>query len=256
VPILRPDAVAGAFYEPRSRDIDVHAAHQLFLRGFRARGGTVVTDAEVGGIERAGNAWQIATRAGEFHAAILVDAAGAWADEAVLAGARRVGLVPKRRTAFNVDPPPGIAVAAWPLVNDVGEELYFKPDAGRLLVSPGDATPSPPVDAQPEEEDLAIGVERLERMTTLTIGRLPHKWAGLRSFVADGSPVVGWDGEVPGFFWLAAQGGYGIKTAPALARTAVGLIAGNGLPADLRDLGLAERDLAPSRCRTNTEGRA
>jgi D-arginine dehydrogenase len=251
VPILRRDYVAGAFFEPRCRDIDVHATHQVFLKGLRARGGTIVTDAEITALDRTRRTWRLETRAGRFAAPIIVDAAGAWADEiAALAGARPVGLVPKRRTAFNVDPPAGLAVADWPLVNDVGEEFYFKPDAGRILVSPADATRSLPVDAQPEEVDVAFGVERLERVTTLKIGRLSHKWAGLRSFVADGSPVVGWDDEVEGFFWLAAQGGYGIKTAPALARSTASLIVGSALPPDLRELGLDERDLAPGRCRT------
>lgn len=253
VPVLRRDYVAGAFFEPRSRDIDVHATHQVFLKGLRARGGTIVTDAEVTALERREGVWQIETRAGRFAAPIIVDAAGAWADEvASLAGARSIGLVPKRRTAFNVDPPPGIRVVDWPLVNDVGEEFYFKPDAGRLLVSPADATPSPPVDAQPEEEDVAIGVVWLEEVTTIKVGRVAHKWAGLRSFVADGSPVIGWDDAVDGFFWLAAQGGYGIKTAPALARATASLIADEGLPIDLRELGLAERDLAPARCHVET----
>jgi D-arginine dehydrogenase len=253
VPILRREAVAGAVFEPRSRDIDVHATHQVFLKGLRARGGAVVTDAEVIALERRQGLWRIETRAGRFAAPIVVNAAGAWAEVvAALVGARPVGLVAKRRTAFNVDPPPGVSVGHWPLVNDVGEEFYFKPDAGRLLVSPADATPSPPVDAQPEEEDLAIGVARLEAATTLQVGRLPHKWAGLRCFVADGAPVVGWDDEVDGFYWLAGQGGYGIKTAPALARASASLIAGHGLPVDLLELGLAEQDLRPARCRTAT----
>jgi D-arginine dehydrogenase len=253
VPILRRDYVAGAFFEPRSRDIDVHATHQVFLKGLRARGGTIVTDADVTALERREGLWRIETRAGRFAAPIIVNAAGAWAEVvASLARARPIGLVPKRRTAFNVDPPPGIGVIDWPLVNDVGEEFYFKPDAGRLLVSPADATPSPPVDAQPEEVDVAIGVARLEEVTTLKVGRVTHKWAGLRSFVADGSPVVGWDGAVDGFFWLAAQGGYGIKTAPALSRATASLIAGDGMPSDLRQLGLEEHDLAPARCRVET----
>jgi D-arginine dehydrogenase len=145
-----------------------------------------------------------------------------------------------------------MAVADWPLINDVGGEFYFKPDAGRLPVSPADATPSPPVDARPEEEDLAIGVARLEAVTTLEVRRLTHKWAGLRSFVADGSPVAGFDEELEGFFWLAGQGGYGIKTAPALARATASLIDGKGLPADLAERGLREQDLAPARCRTAT----
>ncbi len=136
VPILRRDYVAGAFFEPRSRDIDVHATHQVFLKGLRARRGTIVTDAEVMALERTRRTWRIETRAGRFAAPIIVDAAGAWADEiAALAGARPVGLAAKRRTAFKLDLPAGLAVAEWPLVNDVGEEFYVKPDAGRILVA-------------------------------------------------------------------------------------------------------------------------
>jgi D-arginine dehydrogenase len=251
VPILRRDYVAGAFLEPRSLDIDVHAVHQAFLRGLRERGGTLLTDAEVLALERRGGLWRIETRAGSLEAAILVDAAGAWADElAALAGARPIGLTPKRRTAILVDAPSGLPVGSWPLVDDVGEAFYFKPDAGRLLVSPSDATASPPTDAQPEELDVAIGLERIERATTLEVKRVSHKWAGLRSFVSDGSPVAGWDGEIEGFYWLAAQGGYGIKTAPALARLSAALIAQEALPRDLTEAGVGEAALAPARCRT------
>lgn len=250
VPILRSDYVAGAFLEPRSLDIDVHAVHQAFLKGLRERGGRLLTDAEVMALERRRGLWRIETRAGSLEAATLIDAAGAWADElAALAGARPIGLVPKRRTAFLVDAPAGISVASWPLVDDVGEAFYFKPDAGRLLVSPSDATASPPTDAQPEELDVAIGLERIGRATKLEVKRVSHKWAGLRSFVSDGSPVVGWDGEIDGLYWLAAQGGYGIKTAPALARLSVALIAQNALPRDLAEAGLSEAVLGPARCR-------
>jgi D-arginine dehydrogenase len=250
VPILRSDYVAGAFFEPRSLDIDVHATHQAFLKGVKARGGTLLTDAEVLALERRHGQWHIETRARSLEAAILVNAAGAWADEvACLAGVRPIGLVPKRRTAFLVDAPPGIAVASWPLIDDVGEEFYFKPDAGRLLVSPSDATASPPADVQAEELDIAIGLERIGRATTLAVNHVSHKWAGLRSFVPDGSPVAGWDGEIDGFYWLAAQGGYGIKTAPALARLSAALIAHDVLPPDLAEASLSEAVLGPARCR-------
>ena len=249
-PILHRDYVAGAFFEPRSRDIDVHAVHQGFLKGLKVRGGSIVTDAEVSAIDRHRNLWRIETRSGRFEAAVVIDAAGAWAEEvASMVGARPIGLVPKRRTAFSIDAPPGVDPSPWPLVDDVSAEFYFKPDAGRLLVSPADATPSPPTDAQPEEIDVAIGLDRLQRATALSVHRVTHKWARLRSFVADGSPVVGWDDEVEGFFWLAAQGGYGIKTAPALARAAARLIARDGVPRDLLDHGLDQSVLGPSRCR-------
>ena len=254
VPILRRKYVAGGVVEPRSLDIDVHGVHHAFLKGYKSRGGSLATDAEVISLQRDRGGWRVRTRLGIFTSAIVVNAAGAWADHiAALAGARPVGLAPKRRTAFTVDAPNGIDVSGWPLVNDVAEEFYFKPDAGQLLISPADATPSAPVDARPEELDVAIGVDRLERATTLKIARIKHKWAGLRSFVADHSPVVGWDGEVQGFFWVAGQGGYGIKTSPALARAVAGLIEGGHLPDDLRDNGLREEDLATGRCRVGRE---
>jgi D-arginine dehydrogenase len=140
-----------------------------------------------------------------------------------------------------------MAVAEWPLVCDVDDAFYFKPDAGRILASPADATPSPPCDAQPEELDLAVGVARIEEATTMAVPRIAHKWAGLRTFAPDGSPVVGFDEAARDFFWLAGQGGYGIKTAPALARAAASLIFGGNLPDDLAALGIERQDLAPAR---------
>ncbi|MGQ0663633.1 MAG: NAD(P)/FAD-dependent oxidoreductase [Pseudomonadota bacterium] len=253
VPVLRPDYVAAAIFEPGSLDLDVHGVHQAFLKGARARGGTILTGAEVSALEHRNGAFEIATSTGRFEAALVVNAAGAWADRvAAMAGARPVGLVPQRRTAFNIDPPEGLEVGSWPLVTDIDEEFYFKPDAGRLLVSPADATPSEPTDAQPEDIDVAIGVERLERATTLSVQRVTHKWAGLRTFAADGSPVVGRDPELEGFYWLAGQGGYGIKTSPALARALAGLIERDALPEDLTQAGVRAAELSPRRFRTGS----
>lgn len=253
VPVLRRDYVAGAILEPDSREIDVHALHQGFLKGARARGARLVTDAGVEAIERAGRHWLLATRQRSFRAAILVNAAGAWADElAAMAGVAPVGLTPKRRTAFNIAVPEGVMIAGWPLVNDVGEEFYFKPDAGKLFVSPADATPCAPMDAFAEEIDIAIGAERLEKATTISVRAVSHSWAGLRTFAADGSPVVGADDPSNGFFWLAGQGGYGIKTSPALSRAVAGLIRDGALPDDLVRLGIDAAALAPGRLRKPT----
>jgi len=166
-----------------------------------------------------------------------------------VAGVRPVGLVPKRRTAFTFEPPEGMEIAAWPATIDIDERFYFKPDAGRILGSPADETPSEPCDAQPEELDLAIGVDRIETATRLRVKRLASKWAGLRTFAPDKTPVVGFDAGAEGFFWLAGQGGYGIQTAPALARAAAGLILAGDLPGDLKARGLDKAALAPERLR-------
>ena len=245
---LKPDYVASAFYEEDARDMDVHAIHQGYLKGFRAGGGTLVCDAEVRALARAGTGWRIETRAGVFTADIVINAAGAWADAlARLAGAKPVGLVPKRRTAFTFDPSAGSDFRRWPAVIDVEEQFYFKPDAGQLLASPADETPVEPQDIQPEELDIAVCIDRCEQAATLGIRRVARKWAGLRSFVKDKSPVAGFAPDAPGFFWLAGQGGYGIMTSPAMGRIAAALAQGQPIPADLAALGVTAAELAPSR---------
>ncbi len=227
LPLLRPGYAAGAMLDPEARDLDVGAIMGGYLRGLRAGGGELCCDAEVRAVRRDGGIWRVESRAGVFEAPVLVDAAGAWADElAALAGLAPLGLVPKRRTAFLVDPPPGMEIGAWPLVADVEERFYIKPDAGRILCSPADETPSPPCDAAPEELDIAIAVERIQRAFALPVRTIRHRWAGLRTFAADATPVLGFDPRTDGFFWLAGQGGYGIQTAPAMADLAARLIAG------------------------------
>ena len=248
VPVLRADYVADAFLEPHSREIDVDALHQGYLRAARRAGAHILTGAEVTAVGRRDGAWQLGTAAGGVAAGILVNAAGAWADTlAVLAGAAPLGLVPERRTACHVAAPEGVSISAWPLVNDTGETFYFKPDAGRLFVSPSDATPSPPVDAQPEEIDVAMAIDRLERATTIKVASVPHRWAGLRTYAADRSPVVGFDAAIEGFFWLAGQGGYGIKTSPALSALTAALIRGVPLPETFAATGLSADQLSPAR---------
>ncbi len=248
VPILRPEAVAAGVIEHDAMEIDVDALHQGYLRGFRQTGGEVVVNAEAGAISRADGLWTVETRAGTFSAPVLVNAAGAWCDEiANLAGVRPVGLVPKRRTAITIEAPEQHDTAGWPVVADIEEQYYFKPEAGTLLVSPADETPMPPCDVQPDELDIAITVDRFETATTMSVRRIAHKWAGLRSFVADKTLVIGFDDEADGFFWLAGQGGYGIQTAPAAGGAAAGLIADGALPRHVADTGLAEGDLAPGR---------
>ena len=224
-PILRPDRLIGALLELGPADVDVHELHQGYLKWFKARGGSMSTDSRVLRLTRRAAEWLVETSNQQVRAAIVVNAAGAWAGQVgKLAGAHEIGLQPLRRTAFMVDPPAGIQIGDWPMVMDVDENFYFKPDAGQLLVSPADETPSDPCDAQPDELDIAVAVDHLERATTLEIKRVRRKWAGLRSFVHDRSPVVGYDPSQPGFFWLAALGGYGIQTSPALSALASALV--------------------------------
>jgi D-arginine dehydrogenase len=250
VPVLRPDCVVSAVFEPDAMDIDVHELHQGYLRRLRQRGGLMVTDAEVRGLAHDAGSWLAATQAGDFVAPIVVNAAGAWADAlAALAGLAPIGLIPKRRTALTIAPPAEVEIAAWPMTLDVAESFYFKPDAGKLLVSPADETPMPPCDVQPDELDIAIAIDRLMRATTIEVTRVERKWAGLRSFVADKTTVCGFDPLAEGFFWLAGQGGYGIQTAEGMARCATALIDGGSLPPDIAAKGLDAATLSPARFR-------
>jgi D-arginine dehydrogenase len=253
-PILRVEQIDGALVAPNAADVDVHALHQGYLRLLRQRGGVLLTNCAVQGLRRDGGAWTLATSDAVWRAPVVVNAAGAWADTiAAMAGVAPIGLQPMRRTALLVDPPEDESIGRWPFVIDIGEKFYFKPDAGSLLLSPADETPSEPCDAQPDEWDVALAVDRVESITTLKVARVKHKWAGLRSFVSDRVPVVGPDPDAPGFFWLAAQGGYGIQTCPAIADAAAALLQGRPLPEDLTAAGVDARDLAPGRFRAAPE---
>lgn len=249
-PLLRRSYVAEAALDLDAMDIDVDALHRGFLRGARAAGAELRTGERAQSTEWRGDHWVVRLSTSEVRARVVVNAAGAWADEvASLFGAQPVGLQALRRTALLVAPPPGCEIGDWPAVIDVDEEFYFKPDAGKLLLSPADETPTPPGDAQPEELDIAIGVDRVQAALDLEVRRVEHSWAGLRTFAPDRVPVVGFDPVAPGFFWCAGQGGYGIQTAPAMGRTAAALALGREAPADVLAEGLQPGDLSPRRLR-------
>jgi len=252
VPVLQRDQVAGALLDTTSADIDVDLLHQGFLRTARAAGAELQLGTRLQGLEREGSNWLAHTATGSFRAGIVINAAGAWADDvAALAGVAPVPLQPLRRTAVLIDLPEGIDATLWPAVVAIDESQYFKPDAGLLLISAADETPSPPCDAQPEELDVAIAVDRFEALTGQPVKRVRHRWAGLRVFSPDRSPVVGFDASAPGFFWCAGQGGYGIQTSPALGRAAAALALGRALPRDLADMGVTAEQLSPRRFRRN-----
>ena len=248
VPLFREGHIKNALIDETASDVDVNALHQHFLREFRARGGTTKLKARVERLERTAQSWTVTASGEKFKAGAIINAAGAWCDEvAQMAGCAGRGLVPKRRTVLLVDCPPEHDSDGWPMVIDAQEEFFMKPEAGKLLISPADETPSSPCDAQPEDFDIAVCVDRIERTFEISIARIDQKWAGLRSFFSDKSPVAGYDPVQPGFFWLAGQGGYGIQTAPALARLSTALALGNSVPADILSQGVSAADLAPDR---------
>ena len=249
-PVLRPEGLIGAVLDADAADIEVHALQHGYIRQLKAHGGKLVVEAKVEEIafDQAAERWAVKTTQGAFRAPIVVNAAGAWADEiAAKAGARPIGLEPRRRTAALIDVPEGMDSKDWPMVLDADEGFYMKPDAGLLLISPADETLSEPEDAQPDELDVAIAADRLEQLTGIEVRRIKIKWAGLRSFVRDRSPVAGFDPEIPGFFWLAGQGGYGIQTAPALSRLAAKMVLKLPVNDDLTSMGIGEEDLSPHR---------
>jgi D-arginine dehydrogenase len=247
-PLIDPDRVIGGALESDSFDIEVHELHQGYLKRLKAEGGSLLTAAGILSIERKAGGWTLQTKNQQINAAVIVNASGAWADEvAALAGAARLGMEPRRRTAVLVPAPHGVNVAEMPMVMDIEERFYFKPDAGQILVSPADETLTTPGDTQPEELDVAIAVDHFETLTAISIKRVTHRWAGLRTFVADRSPVVGFDPHLPQFFWLAGQGGYGIQTAPALSELAASLVLNKPVSQSILEAGVDLTKLAPER---------
>ncbi len=247
-PLLKPGVVVAALRERNAYDLDVDAIHQYYLRALKARGGQLVCDADIAGLARRDGQWVARFGDREVAAPVVIDAAGAWGDQvAALAGIAPLGLQPMRRTIALVDLPDPAASRDWPMVIDIDEQFYFKPSSGQLLLSPADETPMDPCDAWPEELDIAIAVDRIQQVADLDVTRVPHSWAGLRTFAPDRTPAVGFDPGAEGFFWLVGQGGYGIQTAPAMARLAAALAQGQPAPADLLDQGLDVADLSPAR---------
>jgi D-arginine dehydrogenase len=218
MPCLSADRLDHAWWEESAQDIDVHAMQTGYLRLLRQGGGALITGAPLTRAEHRGGSWHLTIGGQQISASQVVNAAGAWADPvAALFGATPMGVQPMRRSAALIDAPADIALGRWPMVVDADETVYFKPEAGRLMLSPADATPVDPHDCWPEDLDIAIAVDRYERLTGREVHRVHHQWAGLRSFAADENPVVGADPELPGFYWLAALGGFGVQAAPAVA---------------------------------------
>ena len=247
-PVLRSGYVGLGVLEPGAKSIDVDALHQGFLRGVRARGGEVRLSHRVDRLERHRIGWRVGAGDCDAIAPVVVNAAGAWCDEvARLAGVHPVGLVPKRRTAFTFAAPDSLDLATMPMVIDVAEEFYFKPEAGQFMGSLAESTPMPPHDVKAEEIDVAVAIDRIQRATTLDIRHVRRTWAGLRSFVADGLPVVGEDPTAPGFYWLAGQGGAGIMTSPALAQLLASLVTRQRPPAGVIDRGIEAAEISVSR---------
>lgn len=253
VPCLDPAQLAGALYDGQGQDMDVHALHQGFLKGAQAKGVKLRLDTEVLSAKWDGECWevQLNSEPTTLRTRVLVNAAGAWADTlAERCGVQALGIQPKRRSAFLFSPPEGVDHREWPAVIDIGEEFYFKPDAGMLLGSPANADDVDAHDVVAEELDVATGIYRIEERTQLRIRRPSHTWAGLRSFAPDGELVIGQDAQCSGFFWLAGQGGYGIQTAAGASLLAASLLQKQDLPESLKALKIDPAVVSPARFRT------
>jgi D-arginine dehydrogenase len=251
VPALRRDAIAGARYDWEAWDIDVDLLHQAYLRMARTNGARILFGHRVAGATRSQGQWQVSCTGGQTLCAdFVVNAAGAWGDEiAATFGAGPAGLSARRRTMILVDPPAEFAVEKWPFVMTVQESVYFRPESGKLAISPADETEDVPSDVQPEELDVAIGIDRFQQLDDMPVSKVSHSWAGLRTFTPDRTPVVGFDPAVPGFFWFAGQGGYGIQIAPATAAMGAALLLDRPLPQSVLDEGITPDMLSPARFR-------
>lgn len=246
-PALRAENFDSGVFEPGAMDIDVNTLLQAYLRGAKANGAKILTNASANAIERRSGKWIVITPAGEVSSSMILNAAGAWVDEVTkLARLAPIGLTPHRRTAFTFLPT-GLDASRWPHVSNVDYRWYVSPRGDSLVGSLADAVPVPPGDVYPDDMDVAQGIENIEQDTTFKIDRPLSKWAGLRNFVADKNPVCGTRADAEGFFWLAGQGGCGILTSPALGQAAAALMLGRELPDEQRVLGITPDDLSPSR---------
>ena len=247
-PPIPADFLAAALYDPDCWDIEVETLFQAFQRSAKRTGATACRSAGLTSAARKDGVWQLQTNAGMFTANTAVIASGAWADEtAAILGAKPLGLTPFNRTVINVALPAETDLSAMPEIQEIDEDFYMKPDAGKLLVSPADENDSPPCDAQPDELGIAWAMHWVTEATILKPDRPSHAWAGLRTFAPDRAPVVGWDRSVENVFWLAGQGGFGIQTSPALGRFAADILLGLPVADDFKRAGFDATAMDPSR---------
>ncbi len=248
MPLMDPDWLAGALLEPSGADIDVASLHQAFVRIARHHGAEIITGFGVTTIERNGSRWTVIADDSRFDADVVVNAAGAWGDAiASMAGIDPIGLQPFRRTAFMV--PGDSQYADLPMIVEVGENWYLKPDGVQILCSLAEETPQPPQDAKPQMEDVALAIDRINQATTLDIRSVNSQWAGLRTFAPDRDLVIGEDPTAPGFFWLVGQGGIGIQTSPAYGGLLAALATDSALPEELENAGVEPDRTSPARFR-------
>lgn len=247
-PVVKSSEFVSALYEPDCMDVDTNALLIGYLKAVKARGGKLATNAKAEALERRGGIWSVQTRNGSFEAPVVVNAAGGWVQEiSTLAGLSYRNVVPFRRTAVVFDPPAGSDISAWPMTFDVAETFYFKPEAGRIMVSPVDMALCEPCDAQADELEVAIAIDRIHRFTTMDVRNVKHKWGGLRTFAPDHEPVIGPDPEEPSFIWLAGQGGNGVMGGAAAARLAAAFATNCSIPADIAALGITAGNVSPGR---------
>ena len=246
---LDTSRISGGVLEPHAMELDVHGIEMSYRQTALAGGASIRTDRRVETISTVDRRWRVTAGDTTWEAPVVVNAAGAWGDEiASSAGVAPLGLTPLRRSAFIFDP--HRPARDWPLVVDTSEQWYFKPEGPNVLGSAANEIPSDPVDARPDELDIALGIDRINAATDFGIRSIASSWAGLRTFTPDRTPAVGFDPAHEGFFWLVGQGGYGIKTSPALAAITAGLVLDGQLPDEVARHGVTPRDLDPARFRS------
>jgi len=247
-PLLKADKFSTAMYEPDCKDVDTNELLMGYVRSIKAAGGKVVTSASVTKITKQNGAWTVETPAGTFSGAKIINASGGWVQQVSdMAGLGYRNVVPFRRTAVTFDAPAGTDLHRWPMTFDVAETFYFKPEAGKVMVSPVDMEPSVPCDAQADELEVAVAIDRIQTFTTMEVKTISHKWGGLRTFAPDHEPVIGPDPEDNDFVWLAGQGGNGVMACAASARMTAELAAGNDVPQDILDLGVTAEAVSAGR---------
>ncbi|MGI9412414.1 MAG: NAD(P)/FAD-dependent oxidoreductase [Hyphomicrobiales bacterium] len=248
VPLLKRDSIVMAAFEQDAQDMDVNELLMGFRRLFRAQGGEIVCDAGAERLSRSDGVWSVETVSGTYAAPVVVNAAGAWVDDIALkAGLAPLGFKPCRRSVAIVPTPDDLDITTWPTTAEMDEQFYFKPEAGKLLISPADETLVDPHDAYADDMAIAEGIHVFGQVVDLEVNRIEHTWGGLRTFSPDRSHVIGLDPRTEGFFWCGGQGGYGIQSAHGAAMLTAGLVLENKIPEPLTALGLSRDEVAPDR---------
>ena len=249
-PILNVDDVIGAVHFPNDGQTNPADTTMALAKGARMGGVQICEDTRVTGIHRrGGRVTGVATERGDIEADYVVNCAGMWAREVGLMCGVNIPIHACEHFYVVTEPtdkvPPDL-----PVLRDMDGCVYYKEDAGKLLIGAFEHNAKPwGMDGIPEDhafEELPEDLDHFAPVLEGAMHRLPAlERVGIRkffngpeSFTPDVRYHIGEAPELRNFFVLAGFNSIGIQSSGGAGKALAEWIVGGEAPFDLSELDL------------------